>query len=142
MTWLEHARRTLRSAGYHRGGAREAVIELLAAQSCALTAQEIDDRLRGGGRGVGRASVYRSLELLAALKLVQRLDMGDGIARYEAAEPSGEHHHHVVCDRCGQIEPFHDAALERAIERLAGRLSFAVDDHEVVLRGECSACRN
>jgi Fur family transcriptional regulator, ferric uptake regulator len=142
MTWSDHARATLQAAGYQRGGAREAVIELLASERCALAAQEIDDRLRGGRRSVGRASVYRSLELLAALKLVQRLDMGDGIARYEAAEPSGEHHHHVVCESCGQIEPFHDAGLERAIELLAGRLSFAVAEHEVVLRGECSACRN
>jgi len=142
MSWLDHARSTLQAAGHQHGGAREAVIELLASESCALSAQEIDDRLRAGSRSVGRASVYRSLELLATLKLVQRLDMGDGVARYEAADPGGDHHHHVVCDRCGQIEPFHDPGLERAIERLAGRLSFAVDDHEVVLRGECSACRN
>lgn len=142
MTWLEHARQTLQAAGYHRGGAREAVLELLAAERCALSAQEIDERLRGGGRTVGRASVYRSLELLAGLKLVQRIDLGDGTARFEAADPHGDHHHHVVCGRCGRLEPFADPALEQAIERLAGRLSFAVDEHEVVLRGECRTCRN
>lgn len=142
MSWLEHARSTLHGAGYHRGGARDAVLELLAGEHCALTAQEIDERLRGGGRAVGRASVYRSLELLAELKLVARIDLGDGTARYESADPDGEHHHHVVCAICGRLEPFHDPGLEQAIERLAARLSFAVEGHEVVLRGECRACRN
>jgi Fur family ferric uptake transcriptional regulator len=143
VSWIEHAQQTLEAAGYHRGGAREAVLELLAGEDCALTAQEIDDRLReGGGRRVGRASVYRSLELLAELKLVQRIELGDGSARFEAAGPTDDHHHHVVCESCGQIEPFHDPALERAIERLSGRLGYAVDGHEVVLRGACRACRN
>ena len=82
-SWREHALATLAAAGYRRGGARNAVVELLDRQDCALTAQEIDDRLRAQGRGVGRASVYRILELLTELRLVQRIDVGQGVARYE-----------------------------------------------------------
>jgi len=139
-SWRSHTDRSLREAGHRRGGAREAVVELLSRQHCALSAQEIDDRLRAAGRTVGRASVYRALEQLAELKLVARLDVGDGVARYEPARPGGEHHHHVVCERCGRLEAFEDDELERAIRRLAGRVRFDVDEHDVTLRGTCPRC--
>jgi Fur family ferric uptake transcriptional regulator len=140
-SWREHTLATLATEGYRRGGARNAVVELLDAQDCALTAQQIDDRLRAEGRSVGRASVYRILEMLTELRLVQRIDVGQGVARYEPHLPDGDHHHHLVCDSCGQIAPFEDRALERAIERVSARLSFVVDDHDVVLHGACSDCR-
>jgi Fur family transcriptional regulator, ferric uptake regulator len=140
-SWREHALATLAAAGHRRGGARNAVVELLERQSCALTAQEIDDRLRARGRSVGRASVYRILELLTELRLVQRIDVGQGVSRYERNQPDGDHHHHLVCDRCGRIAPFEDPALEHAIERVSRSLSFAVDDHDVVLHGACGDCR-
>jgi Fur family transcriptional regulator, ferric uptake regulator len=142
LSWRDHARDALRGAGYHRGGARDAVIDLLAGQSCALSAQEIDDRLRSERRAVGRASVYRALEQLAELRLVARVEVGDGIARYEPNHPGGEHHHHVVCERCGRIQAFEDPDLESAIHSLSRRLSFDVGEHDVVLRGECAECRS
>jgi Fur family ferric uptake transcriptional regulator len=141
-SWREHTLMTLASAGYRRGGARNAVVELLEQQHCALTAQEIDDRLRAEGRSVGRASVYRILELLTELRLVQRIDVGQGVARYERHQPDGDHHHHLVCDHCGRVAPFEDPVLEQAIERVSRRLSFAVDDHDVVLHGACGDCRD
>ena len=116
------------------------MVELLANQPCALSALDIEERLRDEGRSVGRASVYRALEQLVGLGLITRIDVGDGIARYEAAHPSGEHHHHMICDDCGAVAPFEDAELERSLAQLAGRLSFRVDDHEVVLHGSCG-CR-
>jgi Fur family transcriptional regulator, ferric uptake regulator len=140
--WGEHARVTLAEAGYRRGGARNAIVELLDRQDCALTAQEIDDRLRARGRSVGRASVYRILELLTELRLVQRIDVGQGVARYERHQSDGDHHHHLFCDSCGQIAPFSDPALEQAIERVSRSLSFSVDEHDVVLHGACSDCRD
>ena len=139
--WREHALGTLDDAGYRRGEARGAVVELLAQQPCALTAQEIGDALRRRQRAVGLASVYRALEVLTELKLIQRLEMGQGVSRYEPVDPSGEHHHHMVCDRCGAVVPFDDSELERALERLSRRLEFEVDEHDVVLRGACTACR-
>jgi Fur family ferric uptake transcriptional regulator len=141
-SWREHTLATLAAAGHRRGGARNAVVELLEQQTCALSAQEIDDRLRAQGRSVGRASVYRVLELLSELRLVQRIDVGQGVARYERHQPDGDHHHHLVCDQCGRVAPFEDPALEQAIARVSRRLSFAVDDHDVVLHGACGDCRD
>ncbi len=139
--WLDHALDELRRAGYRSGGARTAVVELLAGQDCCLTAQEIFDRLREDGRRIGIASVYRALDLLTSMKLVQRLDMGEGVARYEPAHASGEHHHHVVCDSCGTVAAFEDDELEDALEGLSDRLGFELEGHDVVLRGSCPSCR-
>ena len=138
--WEERARRTLSGAGYRTGGAREAVVSFLAEQECARSAQEIGDELRGRGSAIGIASVYRALDALEGMGLVQRVEMGDGGARFEPVVPGGEHHHHAVCDRCGALTPFEDERLEAAIERVAGRLPHEVSSHDVVIRGTCKRC--
>ena len=141
-SWREHTEEALRGAGFRAGGARAAVLDLMAGQDCCASAQEIHEALRGQGRSVGIASVYRVLDVLAELRLVQRVDVGDGIARFEPALADGHHHHHVVCDDCGKVEPFSDSSLETAIVRASKRLGYSVDAHEVVLRGECGDCRD
>jgi Fur family ferric uptake transcriptional regulator len=138
--WSEHALERLSGAGYRHGGARQAVIELLDEQPCALSALDIEDRLREReGRRVGRASIYRVVDELVGLSLLSRVDVGDGVARYEPQRPG--HHHHLVCDGCGRLEPFEDEALEKAIHGLANRVSFDVSDHDVTLHGCCEDCR-
>jgi Fur family ferric uptake transcriptional regulator len=142
-SWAEAAGDRLAEAGYRRGGARRAVIELLSRQECALSALEIEDRLRDAGRQVGRASIYRVLEELEELGLVTRLDLGTGTARFEAADPAGDrHHHHLLCDDCGDLVPFSDAELERVIGRVSRRLPYAVSGHDVTLHGSCDSCSN
>jgi Fur family ferric uptake transcriptional regulator len=138
--WAEHASAELRRAGYRSGGARRAIVELLASQDCCLTAQEVFDELRASGRHAGIASVYRALDVLTSMKLVQKLDVGGGVARYELAHPDGEHHHHLVCDSCGKVVAFEDDHLEAALERLGAELGYVVDAHDVVLRGACREC--
>jgi Fur family ferric uptake transcriptional regulator len=140
MAWATDALESLDDAGYRRGGARAAVVELLGRQNCCLSAQEIFDQLRKARRPVGIASVYRALEALAELRLVKRVDAGDGIARFEPAPADGDHHHHLVCRDCGKVEAFSDSRLERAIDRVAGGLGYSVDEHEVVLVGACADC--
>jgi len=138
--WLSSTQQRLEGAGHRPSGPRSAVIELLARQTCCLTAREITDLLREDGRDVGTATVYRALELLHSLGAVQRLDTGERFARYEAADPSGEHHHHLLCARCGRVSQFEDERLERAIAGLADRLSYRIEGHDVVLRGTCPGC--
>ena len=138
--WVRHALASLADAGYQKGAARRAVVECLGAQRCALTAQEIEAALRERGQSVGRASIYRTLEQLADLGLVHRLDLGTGVASYEPAAAGGEHHHHLLCDRCGRLVAFEDPELERAITSLARRREFEVSALDVTLRGLCSRC--
>ena len=116
-SWSAAALDNLQAKGLRNGGARRAVIEHLGDQSCCRSAQEIFDGIRADGRPVGIASVYRALDQLVELQLVQRVELGDGIARFEPSHIDGEHHHHLVCDACGKVEPFSDPGLEQALER-------------------------
>jgi len=138
--WSEHALGRLSEAGYKRGGARTAVVETLAAHKCAVTALELEDELRQRDVRVGRASVYRALEVLEELSLVQRFEAARGTASYERIDPSGHHHHHAICRRCGRMEPFEDRDLEQAIGQVAKEVPFEVAEHDVVLRGLCERC--
>ena len=139
--WTEHTLRTLAGAGYRASGARAEVIDGLAELGCSVTAREIADLLRERRSGVGLASIYRTLDLLDRLGLVQRFEVGEGVARYEPAHPGGDHHHHIVCDSCGRVEAFEDEGLEQAIDSLSDRVSFGVVAHDVTLHGECPTCR-
>jgi Fur family ferric uptake transcriptional regulator len=136
VTWADHATAELSRTGHRTGGARAQVVSLLAGQRCCLSAQEIHDRLE---RNVGLASVYRALETLTSLHLVHRIDR-DGVAHYEPADPSGEHHHHALCDRCGRLDAFEDAALESRLEAVLRELGYAGHGHDVLLRGTCPDC--
>jgi Fur family transcriptional regulator, ferric uptake regulator len=139
--WTEHTLRTLAAAGHRASEPRAEVIDAIARLGCSVTAKEVAVSLREDGSNVGLASIYRALELLERLGLIKRFDIGEGVARYEPAHPGGEHHHHVVCDSCGMVEPFEDDALERAIQGLSERVDFSVAAHDVTLHGECPACR-
>jgi Fur family ferric uptake transcriptional regulator len=138
--WAELASDALASAGYRRGGARRAILDLLDEQACALSAVEVQAALADRRREVSRASVYRVMEELEAIGVVQRVEVGQGVVRYEAAREGHGHHHHLVCDSCGRLEPFSDEGLELAVERASARLALQVSEHEIVLRGACRSC--
>jgi Fur family ferric uptake transcriptional regulator len=140
-TWSERALAELQAAGYRRGLARLRVIEFLERQECCIGAQDLHRELQAQGERVGLASVYRVLEVLTERRLVQRLDLGDGVMRFEPVREHEQHHHHIVCDDCGKIEPFADPRLERVIRDVEEGSGYAVAAHDVVLRGACGACR-
>jgi Fur family transcriptional regulator, ferric uptake regulator len=136
VDWAETAIRRLDEAGYRSGAARREVVGLLAAEPCAVTALEIDRRLDS----VGRATVYRTLDQLEQLHLVHRVEIGGDAAGYERVDPE-QHHHHLVCERCGLLAPFADRSLELAIEAVSRAAEFDISAHDVVLRGRCPDCK-
>src|SRR3954470_18998597 len=138
--WADDTVERLLAKGLRNGGARRAVIELLGQQNCCLTAQEIFDGLRASGRRIGIASVYRILDLLTSEGAVQRIELGSGTARYEPVWPSGDHHHHLVCDSCGKVEAFEDPGLERRLSRVEQQSGYTVPAHGVGLHGSCGEC--
>jgi Fur family transcriptional regulator, ferric uptake regulator len=135
-TWADHALARLRDAGFRSGGSRRKVVEMIGDEACAVTALELDGRLEG----VGRATVYRTLEQLEDLGLIQRIDVGTESAAFEKVDPRGHHHHHLVCRQCGRVTPFEDPDLELAIHRVSGRDDFEIESHDITLRGTCRDC--
>ena len=139
--WSEIAEATLREHGFKASAPRSAVLKLIGRQECVVSAHDIADELKRRRQKVGIATVYRTLEVLEDLRLVQRLDLGGESARFEPAMPGGHHHHHhFVCRACGEAIPFEDAALERAILKLGERLNATVEEHDVILKGTCTDC--
>jgi Fur family ferric uptake transcriptional regulator len=122
------------------GAARTAVLEYLDEQTCCVGANEIHAGLRDRGRNVGLASVYRVVDTLVEHGLLERVDVGDGTARFEPAR-ARSHHHHLVCDGCGKVEAFADRGLESALRRVEESSGYEVAGHDVVLRGACRDCR-
>lgn len=139
--WASAAIARLDAEGYRAGGARSAVIELLASEGGCLEAEEVSGRLRGGGTSVGTASVYRALNLLSELGLLHPVSLAGSPTRFELILADGEHHHHIVCDACGRTEAFSDEALESAIHSVSERTSFEVLAHDITLHGTCADCR-
>jgi Fur family ferric uptake transcriptional regulator len=140
-TWAEQALDGLRGAGYRSGAGRARVIAYLDAQDCCVGAQEIHKALLDRGERVGLATVYRVLDALVETHVAQRVDLGDGVTRFEAVRGSAQHHHHIVCDDCGRIEPFADERLERVIRDVERSSGYDVAGHDIVLRGACKSCR-
>ena len=139
-TWADQAESVLADSGHRAGQARRALVQQLDSQTCARSAVEIEDALRASGRPVARASIYRILDELERLRLVQKVQVGQDMARYEPIRTGDGHHHHLVCDSCGTVMPFTDEGLESAIRKLSGRVPMQVAEHEIVLHGACEDC--
>lgn len=138
--WVDIALERLTASGFRTGGARTAVVRLLGAEGGCLGAEDVANKLRAGGDTVGTASVYRALGLLVDLGLLHKVALADSPARFELVLPDGEHHHHLVCDRCGRTVAFADERLEQAVESISERAPFQVEAHDVTLHGTCPAC--
>ncbi|MEA2313518.1 MAG: Fur family transcriptional regulator, ferric uptake regulator [Solirubrobacteraceae bacterium] len=138
--WATHAQQVLARSGHHSGQARRALLALLDSQACALSVIEMEDALRASKRPVARASIYRILDELERLRLVQKVQVGQDMTRYEPIRTGDGHHHHLVCDNCGTVTPFTDENLEDAIRKLSRRLPMRVAEHEIVLHGACATC--
>lgn len=106
-----------------------------------LSADDVFNLVRRLHPDIGLATVYRTLDLLAELGVLQRIDFGDGRARYELRDPEQHHHHHLICTRCGRVEEFQADLLEPLEAMIARRSGFEVHDHQVKFFGLCRDCR-
>ena len=104
-----------------------------------VTAQELFDRIRHRERGIGRATVFRTLEALVAAGVARRLEREGHVYGYVACRP--EHHHHLACERCGRVEEIDEAYIRPVAERVAADRGFTIDDARLDFYGLCAECR-
>jgi len=125
-------------AGYRLTEPRLALAALIADLDGHFTAAELVAAARSRRLGVGRATVFRTLEVLEEIGAVERLDLPSGEHAYVGCEPA--HHHHVVCSRCGRTSEIDDAGLRTVVREVARQTGYRVDEHRLELFGWCPAC--
>ncbi len=128
---LEAAIGRMRGRGYKATPQRVAVLRALAEEQ-----HQSLEEIRVRCPEVGLVTVYRALDLLGGLGIVRRLDLGDG-ARYELAR---DHHHHMICESCGDISEFDECPLDPELLP-AKSADFEIRAHSLEVYGRCGACR-
>jgi len=131
---------TLDRAGLRITGPRRAVADLIDARSGLFSAQDLLDDAGRKRVPIGRATVFRALDLLEELGVVERIELPDGGHAYVACEPA--HHHHAVCDGCGRVREVDDHALTDAIAEIERHTGWTVSGHRLELYGRCPECRS
>ena len=129
----------LEDAGYRLTDARRAVTALIASREGHFTAADLVAEARARRLGIGRATIFRTLDVLAELHAVERLDLPNGEHAYVVCEPT--HHHHVVCSSCGRTTDIDDSGLRTVVRDIARRTGYRIDDHRLELFGLCADCR-
>ncbi|WP_426566703.1 Fur family transcriptional regulator [Angustibacter sp. McL0619] len=129
----------LRARGDRMTGPRRAVITALAARRTHLTADQVVSAVAEQDASVHRASVYRTLETLSALGVVQHVHVGHGTTTYHLA---GDHPHlHAQCSACGAVLDLPGSLLDSVSARLLAEHGFELDPSHVALSGLCADCR-
>jgi Fe2+ or Zn2+ uptake regulation protein len=129
---------TLAGAGERVTLPRRAVARLVAARDGHFTAAQLMDDAEAAGEPIGRATIFRALDLFANLGLVERVDLPDGNHAFVACE--SVHHHHAICTRCGRSTDIDDGALGEVLASLGRGAGFRVTAHRLEVFGLCAEC--
>lgn len=140
---IEAIKKQLRSQGYKLTPQRQATVSvLLEEQEGHLSAEDIFLLVKDKAPEIGLATVYRTLELLSELKIVDKINFGDGVARYDLRKEGARHfRHHLVCMECGAVEEIADDLLEDVEDIVEKDWGFQVKDHRLTFHGVCKQCQ-
>lgn len=128
----------LRAAGGRVTAQRMAVAESLATSRRPQSAEELWRRLRTRHGGIGRATVFRTLEALVAAGVARRFEPEGHASTYVACRAG--HHHHLVCTECGDVAEVNEALIRPLVDGMQGATGFEIDDARVDFYGRCASC--
>jgi Fur family ferric uptake transcriptional regulator len=129
----------LDAAGYRITSPRRSLADLVIDLDGHFTASELASAGRQRGLRIGRATLFRALEVMIELGVVERLDLPSGEHAYVVCAPS--HHHHVVCSHCGRTAEAEDEGLAEAVRRIERQSGFRIDSHRLEMFGLCRRCQ-
>ena len=129
----------LASAGYRVTGPRRAILEAVSEREGHFRAEEILAEARRTAPNTGRATVYRTLMLLAQMDLLEQVHLGEGSHSFVVGDHG--HHHHLICSKCGNVTEVHGCELPSAVNDLADREGFVIEAHQLEVYGHCRRCR-
>jgi Fur family transcriptional regulator, ferric uptake regulator len=136
---LNHFVQVLQKAGYRLTAARQTIAQVLLDSGGHMSADDLVEQVRRREAGIGRMTVYRTLDLLTELALIRPVYQGTGAAHYVLMHDG--HHHHLVCSACDEVIEFEECVLEEIAERLGGHFNFQVQGHLLEFYGLCQACQ-
>jgi Fur family ferric uptake transcriptional regulator len=139
MTDAEPFIAALEGAGFRLTGPRRAVAHLVADQPGHFTSAGLVADARSRRLGIGRATIFRTLDVLSEIGAIERIDLPSGVHAYVSCERS--HHHHVVCSNCGRTAEIADAGLRAVVRGVSRRSGFRIDEHRLEFFGLCPACQ-
>lgn len=140
---IENIKQKLHSFNFKLTPQREATVRvLLENEEGHLSAEDVFLLVKKKVPEIGLATVYRTLELLSELNILQKINFGDNVTRYElSSEESEHHHHHLVCLNCGKVEEINEDWLGPIEEKVEKQFDFQIVDHRLIFQGICSECR-
>jgi Fur family ferric uptake transcriptional regulator len=123
---------------------RRVIVDAFLAGPPHVTIEELLADVRRHDRGIGYATVYRTLKLLTEAGVASERRFGDGLSRYELADDESTHHDHIICEDCGHILEFEEPRIEKLQDEVAERLRFRITSHKLELYGRClrTDCEN
>jgi Fur family ferric uptake transcriptional regulator len=129
----------LHAGGFRLTTPRRELADLIADRAGHFSAADLITEARERDLAVGRATIFRTLDVLSAAGVVERIDLPSGEHAYLACQP--RHHHHIICSRCGRSSDIADAGLRSVVRDVAKRTGYRVDDHRLELFGLCPTCQ-
>ncbi len=139
---MDRINRHLMASGYKLTSQREIILRvLLENEQDHLSAEGIFMLVKEKYAEIGLATVYRTLELLSDLMIVEKMNFGDGVARYDLRSEDQEHmHHHLICDECGSLKEIKEDWLLELEQRVEREFGFKVTDHRLDFTGTYKNC--
>jgi len=119
---------------------RDEILKVFVGAGRHLSAEELYALVKKSYPGIGYATVYRTLKLLAEAGLAEERRFEDGFTRYEYRATNG-HHDHLICTKCGSIIEFENARIEELQQDVARKNKFLVQNHKLELYGLCAVCQ-
>jgi Fur family ferric uptake transcriptional regulator len=141
MAFVHLFRRYLRDNGLPVTQQREAIAEVVFESAKHLSVEEIEAQLRDRSERIGKATIYRTLEMLVKSGLVEEHDFGEGFKRYEHLFGQKPVREHLVCTECGKVDEIHNAELVRVQEEEARRHGFLPARYRLQIYGLCASCQ-
>jgi Fur family transcriptional regulator, ferric uptake regulator len=129
----------LEQGGYRLTAPRRVLAGLVAGQEGHFTADDLLDVARRRRLGLGRATIFRALDVLAEIGVIERLDLPSGEHAFVACQPA--HHHHVVCASCGRATWVEDHGLEQVAAEIGRKTGYRIATHRLELFGVCPECQ-
>ncbi|MCG3398924.1 Fur family transcriptional regulator [Staphylococcus massiliensis] len=140
---LDRVKQQLQQSSYKLTPQREATVTVLIENEADhLSAEDVYLKVKDKAPEIGLATVYRTLELLAELKVVDKINFGDGVARFDLRKEGAKHfHHHLVCMECGRVDEIEEDLLPQVEDKVEKDFNFKIIDHRLTFHGICDSCQ-